>query len=141
MTFASHTLGATEQTVRRATALVLGVAAQVAPASDVHQFLTRIPGAAELLASFRPSPSPPASPPPGVAGALGDFVTNATAAIQGTIGSGAALLRLLAEIGFDPQKAAQFATLFADFPRAYAGNDLVGRVIDAIPGARQLVGK
>jgi hypothetical protein len=138
VTLASATLGATEQTVRRATATVLGVAAQVAPAADVHQLLARIPGAAELLSSIRPAP-PPAST--GVAAALGDLVTNATTAIQGTIGSGAALVRLLTEIGFDPQKAAQFATLFVDFARAYAGSDLVDRVIDAIPGARQLVGK
>lgn len=134
---ASITLGATEQTVRRATAAVLDLAAQVAPAADVQQLLSRIPGAADLLASFRPAPPPPA----GVAGALGDLVTNAATAIQGTIGSGAALLRLLVEVGFDPQKASQFATMFVDFARSYADSDLVNRVIDAIPGARQLLGR
>lgn len=135
---ASITLGATEQTVRRATAAVLDLAAQVAPSADVQQLLSRIPGAADLLASFRPAPP---SPPPGVAGALGDLVTNAATAIQGTIGSGAALLRLLIEVGLDPQKATQFATMFVDFARSYADSDLVNRVIDAIPGARQLLGR
>lgn len=140
MRLASATLGATEQTVRRATAVVLETAAHVAPATDVQQLLLRIPGAAELLASFRPAP--PAPPPPaGVAGALGDLVTNAATAIQGTIGSGAALVRLLAEIGFDPQKASQFASMFVEFAKSYAGSDLVNRVIDAIPGARQLIGR
>jgi hypothetical protein len=138
---ASATLGATEQTVRRATAVVLETAAHVAPATDVQQLLSRIPGAAELLASFRPAPPVPPPPPAGVAGALGDLVTNAATAIQGTIGSGAALVRLLAEIGFDPQKASQFASMFVEFAKSYAGSDLVNRVIDAIPGARQLIGR
>ncbi len=135
---AAITLGATEQTVRRATAAVLDLAAQAAPAADVQQLLSRIPGAAELLASFRPAPPPP---PGGVAGALGDLVTSAATAIQGTIGSGAALLRLLTEVGFDPQKASQFAMMFVDFARTYADSDLVNRVVDAIPGARQLLGR
>lgn len=140
MNLASVTLGATEQTVRRATAAVLATVAQVAPAADVQQLLNRLPGAAELLASIRPVP---AAPPPatGVAGALGDLVTNAATAIQGTIGSGAALIRLLVEIGFDPQKASQFAAMFVEFAKSYAGSDLVTRVIDAIPGARQVFGK
>lgn len=135
---ASATLGATEHTVRRATAAVLDVVAQAAPAGDVQQLLSRLPGAADLLNAVRP-PAPP--PPSGVASALGDLVANATTAIQGTIGSGAALLRLLAEIGFDAQKASQFATMFLDFARTYAGSDLVNRVVDAIPGARQLFGR
>lgn len=140
MNLASATLGATEQTVRRATAVVLETAAHVAPAADVQQLLSRIPGAAELLASFRPAP--PAPPPPaGVAGALGDLVTNAATAIHGTIGSGVALVRLLTEIGFDPQKASQFASMFVEFAKSYAGSDVVNRVIDAIPGARQLIGR
>jgi hypothetical protein len=138
---ASLTLGATEQTVRRATAAVLDVLAQAAPAADVQQLLSRVPGAAELLAAFRPAPPAPPPPQAGVAAALGDLVTNAATAIQGTIGSGAALIRLLVEIGFDPQKAQQFANMFLDFARAYAGADLVNRVVDAIPGARQLLGR
>ncbi|MCU0256816.1 MAG: DUF2267 domain-containing protein [Vicinamibacterales bacterium] len=142
LNLASVTLGATEQTVRRATAVVLDVVTRAAPAADVQQLLSRVPGAAELLAAFRPAPPPPPPPPAnGVAAALGDLVTNAATAIQGTIGSGAALLRLLVEIGFDPQKAQQFAIMFVDFARAYAGSDLVNRVIDAIPGAKQLFGR
>lgn len=141
MNLASVTLGATEQTVRRATAAVLDVVTHAAPAADVQQLLSKVPGAAELLAAFRPAPPAPPPPAGGVAAALGDLVTNAATAIQGTIGSGAALLRLLTEIGFDPQKARQFASLFVDFAKAYAGSDLVDRVIDAIPGARQLFGK
>lgn len=134
MTLAATTLGATEQTVRKATAAVV---TRTAAAPDVQQFLSRLPGAAELLKAVRPEP--PAPPPAsGVAAALGDLVTNAATAIQGTIGSGAALLRLLTEIGFDPQKAAQFAGLFVEFARVHVGSDLLDRVLDAIPGARSL---
>ena len=134
-------LGATEQTVRKATAGMLDLVARVAPAADVQQLLSSLPGATELLNAFRPAP-PPAPPPPvnGVASALADLVTNAATAIQGTVGSGVALVRLFTELGLDPQKAGQFARLFVDFARAQAGPELVDRIIDAIPGARSLVG-
>lgn len=133
---ASAALGATDYTVRRATAAVLDAVSTAAPTADVQQFFAKMPGAAELLNAFRPA-AQATSPPSGVAAALGDLVTNATTAIQGTLGSGAALLRLFAEVGFDPQKAAQFAGLFVSFARAQAGPELVDRVLGAIPGARQ----
>jgi hypothetical protein len=75
-----------------------------------------------------------------VASALGDLVANALVAIQGTVGSGAALVRLFTELGLDPQKVGQFARLFVEFARAHAGREVVDRVIDAIPGARTLLG-
>jgi hypothetical protein len=131
---ASAALGATEYTVRKATAAVLDAVSTAAPAADVQQFFSRLPGATELLNAFRPSAPPPAQS--GVAAALGDLVSNATTAIQSTIGSGAALLRLFAEVGFDPQKAAQFAALFVNFAKAQAGPELVDRVVNAIPGSR-----
>jgi hypothetical protein len=134
------TLGATEQTVRKATAGMLDLVARVAPAADVQQLLSRLPGAADLLNAFSPPPPPPPPPPNGVASALADLVTNAATAIQGTVGSGVALVRLFTELGLDPQKAGQFARLFVDFARAQAGPELVDRIIDAIPGARSLVG-
>ena len=135
------TLGATEQTVRSATAGLLDLVTRVAPAADVQQLLSKLPGATELLYAFRPA-SPPPPPPPqgGVASALTDLVTNAATAIQGTVGSGFALVRLFTELGLDPQKAGQFAKLFVDFARAQAGPELVDRIIDAIPGGRSLVG-
>lgn len=133
---ASAALGATEYTVRKATAAVLDAMSTAAPAADVQQLFSRLPGASDLLNAFRP-PVAQASPQSGVAAALGDLVSNATTAIQGTIGSGAALLRLFAEVGFDPQKAAQFASLFVNFARAQAGPELVDRVLGAIPGAKQ----
>jgi hypothetical protein len=135
------TLGATEQTVRAATAGFLYLVSRTAPAADVQQFLSRLPGAAELLNLVRPSqPAPPPPPPSGVAAALTDLVTNAVAAIQGTVGSGMALMRLFGELGLEPQKARQFAKLFVDFARTQAGDDLVDRIVDAIPGARSILG-
>ena len=135
------TLGATEQTVRNATAGMLDLVTRVAPAADVQQLLSRLPGATDLLNAFRPpAPAPPPPPPNGVAAALGDLVTNAVTAIQGTVGSGVALVRLFTELGVDPQKVGQFARLFVEFARVHAGREVVDRVIDAIPGARTLIG-
>ena len=120
---------------------MLDLVTRVAPAADVQQLLSRLPGATELLNAFRPAPpAPPPPPPNGVASALTDLVTNAATAIQGTVGSGVALVRLFTELGLDPQKVGQFAKLFVDFARAQAGRDVVDRVIDAIPGARSLLG-
>jgi hypothetical protein len=133
---ASVTLGATEQTVRVATAAVLDVIAHTAPTAEVQQLFERIPGARELLHAVRPAPPAPSPPPPsGVAAALGDLVTSAATVVQGTLGGGAALVRLVTEVGFDPQKALAFATLFVTFLKAQAGPDLVDRVLGFIPGA------
>ena len=137
---AVRTLGATEQTVRSATAGLLDLLTRVAPAADVQQLLSKLPGAADLLNAFRPAPPPPSDPPmSGVASALTDLVTNAAVAIQGTVGSGVALVRLVSELGLDPQKARQFARLFVDFAKTQAGPELVDRIIDAVPGARALL--
>ena len=67
-------------------------------------------------------------------------MTNAATAIQGTVGSGVAPVRLFSELGLDPQKAGQFARLFVDFARAQAGRELVDRIVYAIPGAKSLLG-
>ena len=139
ISLAVKTLGATEQTVRSATAGLLDLLTRVAPAADVQQLLSRLPGAADLINSFRPAPPPPSPPPSGVAAALGDLVANAATAIQGTVGSGIAIVRLLTELGLDPQKAGQFARLFVDFARTQAGPELVDRIVDAIPGVRSLL--
>jgi hypothetical protein len=141
ITLAVRTLGATEQTVRSATAGILDLLTRVAPAAEVQQLLSKLPGASDLLNAFRPTPPPPPPPPPasGVASALADLVTNVAAAIQGTVGSGVAIVRLLGELGLDPQKAGQFARLFVDFARTQAGPELVDRIIDAIPGARSFL--
>ena len=137
---AVRTLGATEQTVRSATAGLLDLLTRVAPAADVQQLLSKLPGASDLLSAFRPASPPPAEPPvSGVASALTDLVTNAAAAIQGTVGSGVAIVRLVSELGLDPQKAGQFARLFVDFAKTQAGPELVDRIIDAVPGARALL--
>jgi hypothetical protein len=137
---AVRTLGATEQTVRSATAGLLDLLTRVAPASDVQQLLSKLPGASDLLNAFRPTPTPRPEPPvSGVASALTDLVTNAAAAIQGTVGSGVAIVRLVSELGLDPQKAGQFARLFVDFAKTQAGPELVERIIDAVPGARALL--
>lgn len=143
---ATTALGTTEETTRKATAGLLELMSKVAPAADFQALVSRLPGAGDLLKAFFPEqapPPPPPAPPPSTAAAmldgLGDFVTNAATAVQGTVGAGLALGGLLAQVGFDPHKARQFVVMFVDFARATAGRDTVDRVIDAVPGLRQLL--
>jgi hypothetical protein len=135
---AASVLGTTEEAARGATSTLLELVAKVAPAADVQELLSRLPGAAEFMKSFSAPPPPPA---PGsaaaVMGSVGEIMSNVAAVIQGTVGAGAAFLGLLGQFGLDPTRAAEFVRLFVDFARQQAGSELVDRVLSYIPGAGQ----
>jgi hypothetical protein len=135
---ASSVLGTTEDVARQATSTVLGLIAQVAPAADVQELLSRLPGAGDLLRAFAPAPAPPPSGAASVMGGVSDLVSNTATALQGALGAGSALLGLVGQIGLDPQKGAQFLSLFAGFAREHAGGELVDRVLSYLPGGRSL---
>jgi hypothetical protein len=134
---AASVLGTTEQVARAATSGVLDLVSRVAPAAEVQALLSRLPGAAELLNAVR-TPPPPPPPPPGstaaVLGAVSDIVANAATAVQGALGTGVAVLGLLAQFGLEPSKGVEFVRLFVNFARQQAGPELVDRVIGAVPG-------
>lgn len=136
---AKNTLGMTEQTARDATAQVLNVVASMAPAADVQQLISRIPGAAELLKAVQPAPPPAPPATETMLGGLGDLVSTALTAAQGAVGGGVALMSALGHAGLDPGKAATFVKLFVDFARQYAGTDLVDRVVGSLPGVKQFL--
>ena len=136
---ATAVLGITEDAARKAAGGILDLFSRVAPASEFQQLLTLLPGAADLLRAVQPPP-PPAPPPASpLAESLGSLVSNATMAVQGTVGVGMAFLNLASQVGFDPEKGRQFVVLFVDFARATAGAELVDRIVDAVPGFRTFV--
>jgi hypothetical protein len=134
---AASVLGTTEQVVRGATSGVLDLVSRVAPAADVQALLSKLPGATELLNAVRtppPPPPPPAGSAAAVLGAVSDIVSNAAAAVQGALGTGVAVLGLLAQFGLEPSKGVEFLRLFVNFARQQAGPELVDRVVGAVPG-------
>jgi len=133
---ATTVLGTTEEAARRATGGLLAFLSSTVPGAEMQKLLSMIPGASDLLKSMQPAPPPR---PQGVMGSLADLMTNATTAVQGAVGSGAALMNLFAQIGLDPQKGLEFFRLFVDFAKQQAGPELVDQVISRIPGAKSFL--
>ena len=134
---ATSALGTTEQVARTVTGGVLDLIAKNAPQADVSTLLARLPGAADLLHTFRAAPAPPPPPDPGLLGSL----TNAAVAVLGSGGAGlSSLSTLLQQLGLDVTKAPQVLAMFAQFASQQAGPDLVQRVLGAIPGMATMLG-
>ena len=140
---ASAVLGTTEEVAREATLATLELIAKAAPAADVQALLSKLPGAGDLLKAFATAPEPPTPPPPGstaaIMNAISDVIASAATTLQGAVGTGSALLNLLGQVGLDPRRATRFLGLFVDFARQQAGPEVVDRVINAVPGARQVL--
>jgi hypothetical protein len=142
-------LGTSEQVARTVTGGLLDTVAKAAPQADVAALLGRLPGAQELLNTFRAAPPPP-PPAPGVLGSLSgaaSAVLGAGSAVLGAgstaLGAGAAGLGGLAAVfqqtGLDVTKLPQLVTMFAQWAGQQAGGDLVQRVLSAVPGASTLL--
>ena len=138
---AASVLGTTEEVARAATAGLLQLFARVAPAADVQELVSKLPGASDFLGALK---SPPPPPQPGssaaVMASIGEIVSNAAIALQGAVGAGSAMLGLLGQFGLSPQKATEFIRLFVDFARQQAGQEVVDRVLSYIPGGKQFFG-
>lgn len=150
---ATAALGTSEQVARTVTGGLLDVITKSAPAADVSALLSRLPGANELLNTFRttaPAPPPPPPPDTGVFGSL----TNAASAVLGAgssvlgagstvLGSGATGLSGLATLfnqsGLDVTKVPQLVGMFAQWAGQQAGTDIVANVFSAIPGASTIL--
>lgn len=131
---AAAALGVSDTTATTATGALLELVSKTASAADMQQLLSKLPGAADLLASFQP-PAPEPPPPTGMFGALGGMVSNATSAL-GSMGGGAAIMQFLSKGGLTPQQGGTFATMFLDYARQKAGNGLAEQIAKAVPGAK-----
>lgn len=146
---ATAALGTSEQVARTVTGGLLEVITKNAPAAEVSALLGKLPGATDLLNTFRteaPAPPPPPAPDPSLLGSLTEAasaVLSAGSSMLGAgstaLGSGASGLSGLAALfnqsGLDVTKVPQLVAMFAQWASQQAGADTVQRVLGAIPGA------
>lgn len=156
---ATSVLGTSEQIARTVTGGLLDLIATSAPEADVSTLLSHLPGANELLATFRssaptPAPAPAPPPPPPEPTLLGSLTSAASAMLtagsivlgagSSLLGGGAANLNSLAALlnqqGLDVTKAPQLVSMFAQWSAQQVGSEVVNRTLGAVPGVSLLRG-
>ncbi len=154
---ATSVLGTSEQIARTVTGGLLDLIATSAPEADVSTLLSHLPGANELLATFRssaPTPAPAPPPPPPEPTLLGSLTSAASAMLTAgsiVLGAGSALLgggaanlnnlaALLNQQGLDVTKAPQLVSMFAQWSAQQVGSEVVNRTLGAVPGVSLLLG-
>jgi hypothetical protein len=156
---ATLALGTSEQIARTVTGGLLDLIANNAPAADVSALFSHLPGANDLLATFRSSSSPPAQPPvppppppePTLLGSLTAAASSMLTAGSIVLGAGSSLLgggaanlnslaALLNQQGLDVTKAPQLVAMFAQWLAQQVGSEIVGRTLGAVPGVSLLLG-
>lgn len=157
---ATSALGTSEQIARTVTGGLLDLIAKSAPEADVSALLSHLPGANDLLATFRagapappaPPPAPPPPPPePTLLGSLTSAASSMLTAGSIVLGAGSSLLgggaanlnslaALLNQQGLDVTKAPQLVSMFAQWSAQQVGSEIVGRTLGAVPGVSLLLG-
>jgi hypothetical protein len=148
---ATSALGTSEQVARTVTGGLLDVISRNAPAADVSALLGRLPGATELLASFRSAaPAPPPPPDTGLLGSLGNAASAVLGAGSSVLGGGSAMLNtgatglaglagLFGQSGVDVTKVPQLVGMFAQWASQQADPEIVRRVLGNVPGASTIL--
>jgi hypothetical protein len=119
---ATQTLGISEATTKAATGRLLGFLDDNGPKAEVGQLLDKLPGARELMSNSAPSAG---------GGMLGSLAGAASALGGG--GGAASLLAAIQQSGLGAGSAPQLVSMFVSYAKAKAGDDLVGRILNAVP--------
>ena len=117
---AMKSLGTDEKTTRGATGGLLNLIQKNANGGDFQELLGKLPGADSLM---KDGPSPGG----GLGGALGGLVGNLTGGNDAMKAIGA--LGFLTESGIDAGKIAPLVTMFLNFVKAKAGQDLLSKLL------------
>lgn len=130
ISMAAQQLGLDEGQCQSAITTLLSQVKDLAPAEDSTALLSSLPGAEGLLASAGSDESGG-----GLLGAM-------AGGLGGALGGGGALgaLTKLQETGLTTEQIGPLVTMFIDYAKEHAGEDLVGRILGAIPGLDSLAG-
>jgi len=107
---------------------------QVADA-DGQEFVAKIPGAASLMAQ-----APQAAEASEGGGLMGGLMGKAGNMLGGNVGSALGVMGLFKQSGLNGDQAGSFVSMFFNFAKSKAGNDLVGKVLGQIPELKKLLG-
>jgi hypothetical protein len=121
-------LGTDEKTARSATGGLLGLIQKHADKSDADELMGKLPGAADLLKEAAG----------GGGGLLGGIASQLGSAIGGSAGSALSVAGVLKGSGLDSGMIGQFVTLFFNFAKQKAGQELIGRLLSKIPDLAKL---
>ena len=124
-------LGIDEGLAQNAVGAVLSVLKQHAEQSDMSALLAAMPGAQDLLAGFEAEE--------GGSGGGGGLLGGLAGALGGSMGGalGGSLGTLL-KSGLDQDELKQLVPMLHDYAKEQAGDELVGRVVAAVPGLDRL---
>jgi hypothetical protein len=122
-------LGTDEKTARSATGGILGLIQQHADKGDTDELIGKLPGAADLLKESAG----------GGGGLLGGIASQLGSAIGGGAGTALNVAGVLKGSGLDSGMIGQFVSLFFNFAKQKAGQELVGRLLTKIPDLAKMV--
>lgn len=121
-------LGTSEETARSATGGLLGLIQQHADKGDAAELLGKLPGAADLLKETSG----------GGGGLLGGIASKLGSAVGGSAGTALGVAGVLKGSGLDSGMFGQFVSMFFDFAKQKAGQELIGRMLSKVPDLAKL---
>lgn len=127
-------LGTSEEQARNATSGLLGFVQQQIGGSDFSELASKIPGVEQLLQNGA------AQGDSAGGGMLGGLMQSASSMMGGGLGSAMGLMGLVKQSGMDIGQAGSFGTMFLEFVKDKAGEDLLGRILNKIPELKNLAG-
>lgn len=119
-------LGIDEGLAQKGVGAVLSVLQDHADQGDMSALLSALPGAQDLLAEFAA----------GGDGGGGGLLGGLSGALGGSLGGA---IGTLLKSGLDKDQLQQLVPLFLGYAKEQAGDELVGRVVGAVPGLDGLV--
>ena len=122
-------LGTDEKTARSATGGILGLIQQHADKGDADELMGKLPGAADLLKESTG----------GGGGLLGGITSQLGTAIGGGAGTALNVAGVLKGSGLDSGMIGRFVSMFFNFAKQKAGQELVGRLLTKIPDLAKMV--
>ncbi len=129
-------LGVDEGLAQKAVGAVLSVLKRHAEQSDMSALLAAMPGAQDLLAGFEAAEGGSGSGSrSGGGGLLGSLAGTLGGSLGGALGGS---LSTLLKSGLDQDELKQLLPMLHDYAKEQAGDELVGRVVAAVPGLERL---
>jgi len=128
-------LGTNESTTRSITGKVLAFMKEKAGGTDFTQLMDKLPGASRLAEAPVQAQAEEKE-----GGGLGGFISQAGAALGGSLGSSMDLVGGLKQSGLDMGRIGPFVRMFVNYIKAQGGADLVGRILGKVPELKKLAG-
>ena len=119
---ASAKLGVGEDAIRSALGTTLNLIKENSDTNDFGALVAKLPGAEYLLKSD------------------GSLLSSLSSSVGGGLGSALGAVSVLGSSGLDSDKVGDLMGMFSRYAREQAGDNLVDRVMDSMPGLDTVIG-